>query len=164
MNRHHFDLLKYIIAIAAYVEKEKTHNKMTAEALAIVLAPTCTGLDGIINKLPNSKEKERERDILGVSLGWNTFNRSTASKNVLPLNVVKDLEQWTALFQFMIINHEKLLVNWTSGFDYEETVSLPHIQKLLVMCNKLKLCIRKTLFLLFLIKMNLRRRKNWSMN
>jgi hypothetical protein len=128
MNRHHFDLLKYIIAIAAYVEKEKTHNKMTAEALAIVLAPTCTGLDGIINKLPNSKEKERERDILGVSLGWNTFNRSTASKNVLPLNVVKDLEQWTALFQFMIINHEKLLVNWTSGFDYEETVSLPHIQ------------------------------------
>jgi hypothetical protein len=34
MNRRHFDLLKYIIAIAAYVEKEKTHNKMTAEALA----------------------------------------------------------------------------------------------------------------------------------
>ncbi|KAG2180817.1 hypothetical protein INT43_008396 [Umbelopsis isabellina] len=127
MNRYHFDLLKYIIAIAAYVEKEKAHNKMTAEALAIVLAPTCTGLDGIINKLPNNKEKERG-DKLSVSLGRNTFNRSAASHNVLPLSIVKDLEQWTSLFQFMIVNHEKLLVNWTNNFDYEETkIIIPDI-------------------------------------
>lgn len=126
MSRYHFDLLKYIIAIAAYVEKEKAHNKMTAEALAIVLAPTCTGLDGIINKLPSNKEKERG-DKLSVSLGRNTFNRSAASHNVLPLSIVKDLEQWTSLFQFMIVNHEKLLVNWTNRFDNEETVSRLYI-------------------------------------
>jgi hypothetical protein len=119
MDREHFDLLKYIIAVAAYVEKEKHANKMTAEALAIVLAPTCTGLDGIINKLPTASTK----NTLAVSLGRSTFGRSMSSNNVLHLSVVKDLEQWTALFQFMITNHEELLRNWAGATGEVETVS-----------------------------------------
>src|ERR1700731_4716803 len=106
MDRQHFDLLKYIIAVAAYVESEKAANKMTAEALAIVLAPTCTGLDSIMNRLPATNP-------LASSLGRFTFSRSMSSNSVRHLSVVKDLEQWTSLFQFMITHHEGLLRNWT---------------------------------------------------
>ncbi|KAH8555835.1 Rho GTPase activation protein [Umbelopsis sp. PMI_123] len=117
MDAQHFDLLKYIIAVASYVEREQKNNKMTAEALAIVLAPTCTGLDGIINKLPVNKNK------MTVSLGRASTSRPISSSNVLQLSIVKDLEQWTALFQFMITFHEELLNNWTGATDNEKQVS-----------------------------------------
>jgi len=118
MDPAHFDLLKYIIAVAAYVESEKESNKMTAEALAIVLAPTCTGLDGIINRLPATANR------MSISMGRTSNGRPTSSSNVLQLSVVKDLEQWTSLFQFMINYHEELLKNWTGGNESEEQVSL----------------------------------------
>lgn len=118
MDPAHFDLLKYIIAVAAYVESEKESNKMTAEALAIVLAPTCTGLDGIINKLPATNNR------MSASMGRTSNGRPSSTNNVLQLSVVKDLEQWTSLFQFMINYHEELLQNWTGGIESEEQVSL----------------------------------------
>jgi hypothetical protein len=118
MDPEHFDLLKYIIAVAAYVESEKESNKMTAEALAIVLAPTCTGLDGIINRLPPTANR------MSASMGRTSNSRPSSSNNVLQLSVVKDLEQWTSLFQFMINYHEELLQNWTGGNESEEQVSL----------------------------------------
>ncbi|KAG2172454.1 hypothetical protein INT44_006627, partial [Umbelopsis vinacea] len=114
MDAEHFDLLKYIIAVAAYVESEKESNKMTAEALAIVLAPTCTGLDGIINRLPATANR------MSASLGRTSNGRNSSSNNVLQLSVVKDLEQWTSLFRFMINYHEELLQNWTGGNQSEE--------------------------------------------
>ncbi|KAI8583453.1 hypothetical protein K450DRAFT_196217 [Umbelopsis ramanniana AG] len=117
MDAEHFDLLKYIIAVAAYVESEKESNKMTSEALAIVLAPTCTGLDGIINKLPATANR------MSASMGRTSNGRtSTTSNNVLQLSVVKDLEQWTSLFQFMINYHEELLQNWTGENQSEDQV------------------------------------------
>jgi RhoGAP domain len=118
MDPEHFDLLKYIIAVAAYVESEKESNKMTAEALAIVLAPTCTGLDGMINRLPATASR------MSASLGRTSIGRPTSSNNVLQLSVVKDLEQWTSLFEFMINYHEELLHNWTGEDESEEQVSL----------------------------------------
>ncbi|KAI9314421.1 Rho GTPase activation protein, partial [Dichotomocladium elegans] len=85
MPKVHFDLLFTMIELCAHIQRHQHVNLMNAEALAVVLAPVCTGLDQSL------------RDVL------------TIKSPTIINEIVQSNQRWTDLWRAMIEAHDTLL-------------------------------------------------------
>lgn len=61
LPRAHRYLLHYILQLASHIQQYSHINMMNAEALAVVLAPVCTGLEQRIKEVPSAMTLRRKR-------------------------------------------------------------------------------------------------------
>ncbi|KAI7865424.1 Rho GTPase activation protein, partial [Spinellus fusiger] len=87
----HYQLTHYIIILISYIQQYSHINLMTAEALAIILTPVCTGLEQTLKDIPNS------------------FVRSTRPHMRDMRHFVETNAKWTHVWHIIIENHRQLL-------------------------------------------------------
>ncbi|KAI9245907.1 Rho GTPase activation protein [Sporodiniella umbellata] len=90
LPREHFQLLLYILILASHIQKEAAKNLMNPEALAVILAPACTGLEQNL-KETWVKRRTKRPDI----------------QQVVQLNL-----KWTRLFTLLIEYSDTLIELW----------------------------------------------------
>ncbi|KAI8391553.1 Rho GTPase activation protein [Radiomyces spectabilis] len=105
----HHHLLFYILILASEMQTYSDLNMMNPEALAVVLAPVCTGLEQTLKELPLSKKKRRQ----------------SPSKEDMELLIERNT-QWTHLWRIMISEHQLILnILYQQRQKSHYTVTLP---------------------------------------
>jgi hypothetical protein len=99
LPREHFHLIYYIISLSSRIQKHADTNMMNPEALAIVLAPVCTGLENNLKDIP-SWVKRNPR-------GSNTSRMIYDMNHLIEANT-----KWTGIWTRMIEHSEQLLGCW----------------------------------------------------
>lgn len=54
LPHEHLHLLQFLMQVADMVQQKQDKNQMSAESLAIILAPTCVHIDGVSKLMPSS--------------------------------------------------------------------------------------------------------------
>ncbi|OZJ03626.1 hypothetical protein BZG36_03733 [Bifiguratus adelaidae] len=102
----HLHLLCYIIKLGGEVLRHSSKNLMTAEALSVVLAPTCTGFDKSLSEQVDRTEVASKKRRLGGARS--TLGRPSvllrSSSDIIRLNA-----QWTRIFHVMLSHWQLLL-------------------------------------------------------
>ena len=104
LPRAHFHLILFIIELASHIHQHQHINMMNPEALAVVLAPVCTGLD------------HRLKDIPAFAAISNKKKCSSAAAAALD-QLVQANARWTQIWTLMIENHKFLLNKWYPSVD-----------------------------------------------
>ncbi|KAI8065886.1 Rho GTPase activation protein [Gongronella butleri] len=91
----HRRVLHAILELSAQIQQHADVNKMTAEALAVVLVPVCTGLENTLQILPKKQQKKRK--------GAHPLNPVDLQR------LVRTNAQWTLLWKWMIEEHAQLV-------------------------------------------------------
>ncbi|KAG2226053.1 hypothetical protein INT45_002519 [Circinella minor] len=104
LPRAHFHLILFIIELASHIHQYQHINMMNPEALAVVLAPVCTGLD------------HRLKDIPAFAAINNKKKCSPAAAETLD-RLVQANAKWTQIWTLMIENHKFLLNKWYPSVD-----------------------------------------------
>ncbi|KAI8372772.1 Rho GTPase activation protein [Radiomyces spectabilis] len=87
----HFHLLYYILSLASSIQQYAHINMMSPEALAVVLAPVCTGLEQTLKDIPYSLKKNPRQRLGEMS------------------HLIERNAKWTHLWTVMIEHHHILL-------------------------------------------------------
>ncbi|KAI8143489.1 Rho GTPase activation protein, partial [Fennellomyces sp. T-0311] len=98
LPRAHFHLLYYMIQLASHIQQYQHINMMNPEALAVVLAPVCTGLDHRLKDIPSSV----------------AFSKTKKSPAAALDQFVQANARWTQIWTLMIQHHQLLLDRWSS--------------------------------------------------
>lgn len=94
LPREHFHLVQYIIILTSSIQKHADTNMMNSEALAIVLAPVCTGLELNLKEIPS----------------W--MKRHTRAKTSDMNRCVEVNTKWTRIWTLLIEYSDTLLELW----------------------------------------------------
>lgn len=95
LPKEHFHLIHYIIILASNIQQHASVNMMNPEALAIVLAPVCTGLEHNLKEIPS----------------W--VKRHSRAKMMTDMShFIETNAKWTRLWTLMIEHSDKLLEIW----------------------------------------------------
>ncbi|KAL7310708.1 hypothetical protein PS15m_010176 [Mucor circinelloides] len=95
LPKEHFHLIHYIIILASNIQHHADVNMMNPEALAIVLAPVCTGLEHNLKEIPS----------------W--VKRHSRAKMMTDMShFIETNAKWTRLWTLMIEHSDKLLDIW----------------------------------------------------
>lgn len=96
LPREHYHLVRYIILLTSKIQKHADINMMNPEALAIVLAPVCTGLEHNLKEIPS----------------W--VKRHTRSKIMNDMgHFIATNAKWTRIWTLLIEYSDTLLDTWT---------------------------------------------------
>lgn len=104
LPRAHRHLLHYIIQLASHVQRYSHVNMMNPEALAVVLAPVCTGFDQTLRDMRIMTLQTRHGSPLTSKNPASTIDR------LVQLNA-----KWTYIWTHLIENREYLLKTWDAG-------------------------------------------------
>lgn len=95
LPKEHFHLIHYIVILASNIQQHTNANMMNPEALAIVLAPVCTGLEHNLKEIPS----------------W--IKRHSRAKMMTDMShFIETNAKWTRLWTLMIEHSDKLLDIW----------------------------------------------------
>ncbi|CAO3692672.1 unnamed protein product [Rhizopus stolonifer] len=73
LPREHFQLVQYIIILASSIQKHSHINLMNPEALAVILAPVCTGLELNLKEVSSWVKRRTKYDMnhyVEINLKW----------------------------------------------------------------------------------------------
>ncbi|KAI8098818.1 Rho GTPase activation protein [Halteromyces radiatus] len=90
----HYHVMHYIILVVSWVQHYQHLNLMNPEALAVVLAPICSGLEKNVN-LGKYDNKRQQQQLLG------------SVDEVMAAN-----SRWTTVWTLLIQHHDILLDHW----------------------------------------------------
>lgn len=138
LPRTNFDVLHYIILVASWIQHYRHLNRMNPEALAVVLAPICSGLENNIygqlksnsssTTTTNSTSKDYNSNINKLSSSSSTTTTAATSAwltNDINISNYQQLKEnmdqfiqlnikWTSIWTLMIQHHDVLLDYWRS--------------------------------------------------
>ncbi|RCH85596.1 Rho-type gtpase-activating protein [Rhizopus azygosporus] len=92
LPREHFHLVHYIIILTSSIRKHSNINMMNPEALAIVLAPVCTGLELNLKEIPSWVKRHTKMEDMSHFIEMNT--------------------KWTRIWTLLIEYSDTLLDLW----------------------------------------------------
>lgn len=102
LPREHFHLIHYIIMMASLIQKHADTNMMNPEALAVVLAPVCTGLEHNLKEIPS----------------W--VKRHTRTKMMNDMGqFIETNTKWTQIWTLLIEYSDRLLEIWKDSLLWE---------------------------------------------
>ncbi|KAI8050052.1 Rho GTPase activation protein [Thamnidium elegans] len=109
LPREHFHLIHYIIIMSSLIQKHSNINMMNPEALAVVLAPVCTGLEHNLKEIPS----------------W--VKRHTRTKMMNDMGqFIETNTKWTQIWTLLIEYSDTLLELWKdSSLLWQVVVSPP---------------------------------------
>lgn len=106
LPREHFHLIYYIVIMASSIQEHSEINMMNPEALAVVLAPVCTGLEQNLKEIPS----------------W--VKRHTRTKMMNDMgHFIENNAKWTRIWTLMIEYSDTLLEKWKDSVLWKEVVS-----------------------------------------
>ncbi|KAI7892802.1 Rho GTPase activation protein [Mucor mucedo] len=101
LPREHFHLIYYMIMMASLIQKHADINMMNPEALAVVLAPVCTGLEHNLKEIPS----------------W--VKRHTRTKMMNDMGqFIETNSKWTQIWTLLIESSDQLLALWKDSLFY----------------------------------------------
>lgn len=106
LPREHFHLIYYIVIMASSIQEHSEINMMNPEALAVVLAPVCTGLEQNLKEIPS----------------WVKRHTRTKMMNDMGL-FIENNAKWTRIWTLMIEHSDTLLEKWKDSVLWTEVVS-----------------------------------------
>lgn len=106
LPREHFHLVYYIVIMASSIQEHSEINMMNPEALAVVLAPVCTGLEQNLKEIPS----------------WVKRHTRTKMMNDMGL-FIENNAKWTRIWTLMIEYSDTLLEKWKDSVLWTEVVS-----------------------------------------
>ncbi|KAI8376992.1 Rho GTPase activation protein, partial [Blakeslea trispora] len=107
LPREHFHLIYYIIILSSQIQAHANINMMNPEALAIVLAPVCTGLEQHLKDIPSRKKHARLKLMNDMGL----FIETNA--------------KWTKIWTFLIEYSDTLLSIWKQSIIRDSVITPP---------------------------------------
>lgn len=108
LPREHFHLIHYIIIMSSLIQKHSDINMMNPEALAVVLAPVCTGLEHNLKEIPS----------------W--VKRHTRTKMMNDMGqFIETNTKWTQIWTLLIEYSDTLLELWKDSSLLWQVVSPP---------------------------------------
>ncbi|KAI9269087.1 Rho GTPase activation protein [Phascolomyces articulosus] len=110
LPRAHFHLISFIIELASHIQQYQYINMMNPEALAVVLAPVCTGLDHRLKEIPAFAAINHKKKC------------STEAAAALD-QLVQANAQWTRIWTLMIENHQFFLNKWYSAINKHQDMT-----------------------------------------
>lgn len=106
LPREHFHLIYYIVLMASSIQKHSEINMMNPEALAVVLAPVCTGLEQNLKEIPS----------------W--VKRHTRTKMMNDMGqYIENNTKWTRIWTLLIEYSDTLLEKWKESILWKEVVT-----------------------------------------
>ncbi|KAI9288848.1 Rho GTPase activation protein [Umbelopsis sp. AD052] len=113
MPKAHSDLLQYLITqILAAVQQYSQFNLMNHEALAIVFAPVCTGLEQSLSSV-NQNTIKKQLEQRPLQNGDEKQFKRHSIHHVLNMDIIRTNTKWTQLWTIMIEHHDRLLQLWS---------------------------------------------------
>jgi hypothetical protein len=108
LPREHFHLIHYMIIMASSIQKHADINMMNPEALAVVLAPVCTGLEHNLKEIPS----------------W--VKRHTRTKMMNDMgHFIETNTKWTRIWTLLIEYSDTLLELWKDSLLWEVVETPP---------------------------------------
>jgi hypothetical protein len=113
MPKAHSDLLQYLITqILAAVQQYSQFNLMNHEALAIVFAPVCTGLEQSLSSV-NQHTIKKQLEQRPLQNGDEKQFKRHSIHHVLNMDIIRTNTKWTQVWTIMIEHHDRLLQLWS---------------------------------------------------
>lgn len=113
MPKAHSDLLQYLITqILAAVQQYSQFNLMNHEALAVVFAPVCTGLEQSLSSV-NQQTIKKQLEQRPLQNGDEKHFKRHSIHHVLNMDIIRTNTKWTQLWTIMIEHHDRLLQLWS---------------------------------------------------
>ncbi|KAH8554190.1 Rho GTPase activation protein [Umbelopsis sp. PMI_123] len=113
MPKAHSDLLQYLITqILAAVQQYSQFNLMNHEALAVVFAPVCTGLEQSLSSV-NQNTIKKQLEQRPLQNGDEKQFKRHSIHHVLNMDIIRTNTKWTQLWTIMIEHHDRLLQLWS---------------------------------------------------
>ncbi|KAI8368015.1 Rho GTPase activation protein [Choanephora cucurbitarum] len=107
LPREHFHLIYYIIILSSNIQAHASINMMNPEALAVVLAPVCTGLEQNLKEIPSWKKHSRLKLMNDMGL----FMETNA--------------KWTKIWTLLIEYSDTLLSIWKQAIIRDNVITPP---------------------------------------
>ncbi|KAI8049130.1 Rho GTPase activation protein, partial [Gilbertella persicaria] len=107
LPREHFHLIYYIIILASKIQAHSDRNMMNPEALAVVLAPVCTGLEQNLKEIPSWKRHSRAKLINDMG------------------HFIETNAKWTQIWTLLIEYSDTLLGIWRNSIIWDSVITPP---------------------------------------
>ncbi|CAO3576618.1 unnamed protein product [Absidia cylindrospora] len=129
LPEQHRDLFRAILLLSSHIQRYAHINMMNPEALAVILAPVCTGLEKTIQILPKKTAKRNKK------LQQHRYYHYQQRLNTQDIQqLIETNARWTLLWKWMIENHEKILLSTSTStkdrqpFNSNNTRSMPSLR------------------------------------
>ncbi|CAO3615727.1 unnamed protein product [Cunninghamella blakesleeana] len=125
LPKQHRHLLYAILSLSSHIQQNEAINMMNPEALAVVLAPVCTGLEKTLKLSTSSSSK---KSMTKKNLKLNLYSLHTCDIQQL----IKKNAQWTLFWKWMIENSDAILEKVPIDIDFSlSTASMTNDNTLL---------------------------------
>ncbi|ORZ11917.1 Rho GTPase activation protein [Absidia repens] len=133
LPEQHRDLFRAILLLSSHIQRYAHINMMNPEALAVILAPVCTGLEKTIQILPKKTAKRNKK------LQQHRYYHYQQRLNTQDIQqLIETNARWTLLWKWMIENHERILLSTSTAimghtkdrqpFNSSNTRSMPSLR------------------------------------